>query len=157
MTPDNKKVIGRTGGIYSASTTKYTEVQDLAVKTMSGGGGGDAPENNVEALLAAQKKFPGGDLVMIADNWAPIKDKMLTTDVKRPVHVILCGVMGPLNIDYLELARATGGSVHTMETDLTRLADLNEGGTFELDGQHFMIKGGHIVCFRPRGTETSMR
>ncbi|MCC7502250.1 MAG: hypothetical protein IT229_06955 [Flavobacteriales bacterium] len=153
-TPDARKIIGRTGGIYTASTTKYTEVQALAIKTMTAGSGGDGPENNVEAVLAAEKHFPKGDLVMIADNWAPIKDKSLTDRITRPVHVILCGVAGGVNVEYLELARATGGSVHTMESDLVRLADLNEGERFDLDGEPFMIKEGRIVSARVATTRT---
>jgi hypothetical protein len=105
-------------------------------------------------VLKAQERNLSGDFVLIADNWAPIKDKKLTAQVRRPVHVVLCGVAGAVNTDYLELARATGGSVHTMETDLVRLAELNEGNTFELDGQRFTIKDGRIQRL---GTATGVK
>lgn len=144
MKPDFMKKIGSTGGIYSTKTGEFEKVKDLATKTMMAGGGGDCPENNIEALLIAQERNPRSELVMVADNWAPIKDKVLMNKVERPVHVILCGVWGAVNVDYLDLARKTGGTLHTMESDLLRLAELNEGERFELDGQRFIIRGGRI-------------
>lgn len=145
MKPESTKKIGSIGGIYAARTNDYVEVQKLAVKTMRAGYGGmDMPENNIEALIAAQKKDATADLVMVADNWAPIKDIALMDQVKRPVHVILCGVSGLINLDYLRLAYATSGSIHTMEEDLDRLAELREGATFELGGYRFIIKNGQV-------------
>ena len=144
MKPDRMKKIGSTGGIYSTKTGEYEKVKDLATKTMMAGGGGDCPENNIEALLIAQERNPRSELVMVADNWAPIKDKVLMHKIESPVHVILCGVWGAVNMDYLDLARKTGGTLHTMETDLLRLAELNEGERFDLDGQRFIIRGGRI-------------
>lgn len=144
MKPDRMKKIGSTGGIYSTKTGEYEKVKDLATKTMMAGGGGDCPENNIEALLIAQERNPRSELVMVAGNWAPIKDKVLMSKVEQPVHVILCGVWGAVNVDYLDLARMTGGTLHTMESDLLRLAELNEGERFELDGQRFIIRSGRI-------------
>lgn len=145
-TPDRKKIIGLTGGIYLSKTNDFQEVKKLAQKTMYAGGGGDAPENNVEALLRGIKANPNcKDIIMIADNWAPIKDIQLAEKITKPVKIILCGVWTGINTDYLNLARITGGSIHTIEEDLTDLALLNEGESIELFGVSYTISEGKFI------------
>ena len=146
MTPDAMKVIGKTGGIYVGNYSRYPEVKELASKTMLAGGGGDCPENNIEAILKGIEKCKDcEDIVMVADNWAPIKDIVLLEKLNRPVKIVLCGVWGGINVDYLNLAKATGGSVHTMEKDLTELAKMNEGETIEIGGMYYVINKGKFV------------
>ena len=71
--PDKDKKRGSTGGIYYKSCNSYAEVETLLKTTMLKGAGGDNAENNIEALLKAEKVFPATQFqVMIADNWAPI-------------------------------------------------------------------------------------
>ena len=48
-TPDYKKVVGKTGGIYNTSSQNLDSVLNTAVRTIENGGGGDVEENNVEA------------------------------------------------------------------------------------------------------------
>ncbi len=149
MTPDNKKVIGSTGGIYDARASSFEDVNVLARKTMMAGCGGDGPENNVEALLKAIGLCPDcNELIMIADNWAPVKDISLLAKVKKPVRVILCGTSFGINVQYLNLARATGGSVHTMEKDLTELIKLKENEEVVLNKQRFRIEKGVFVLVK---------
>src|ERR1700752_1718674 len=50
-TPDNKKKLGKTGGIYSITAGNYEAVEISMFKTMEKGGGGDGPENNCEAVI----------------------------------------------------------------------------------------------------------
>lgn len=145
-TPDHKKVIGKTGGIYDTRSSKFEDVQALAYKTMMRGGGGDVPENDLEALLKGISLCPEcKDIILIADNWAPIKDIELLSLIKKPIKVILCGADFGINPQYLDLARATGGSVHTMRDDLTELMKLNEGQTFTIRGQTFKVQSGRFV------------
>jgi hypothetical protein len=110
---------------------------------MSAGSGGDIPENNIEALLKTSELCPDcSNVIMIADNWANIKDIELMSKLSVPVKVIVCGAVFGVNVQYLELARATGGSVHTMEEDLTNLIKMNEGETIKIGAYSFIIKNG---------------
>lgn len=149
MTPDMNKKLGATGGIYFSNETTYESIRKLAIETISNGGGGDGPENNIEALIYSLKKAPGTkDLIMVADNTAPVKDIELLGRLDQPVHIILCGTRFGINTDYLNIARKTGGSVHTMEKDLVDLIKKNEGEKFEFNGEKFEIVDGNIVKVR---------
>lgn len=145
--PDKDKKIGSTGGIYLKSCSTYAEVENLLKTTMLKGAGGDGPENNIEALLKAEKAFPNTDFqVMIADNWAPIKDKVLSLQLTKPVRIVVCGATEfNVNIDYLNLARLTKGSVHLMESDLYNLSGLQEGEILKVGKNNFSVKNGVFV------------
>ncbi|MFN8285839.1 MAG: hypothetical protein U0V74_03745 [Chitinophagales bacterium] len=144
-TPDDKKIIGNTGGVYFGRVAKYDSVENLMLRAMFAGSGGDAPENNIEALIRTQEKMPAcKEIIMIADNYANVKDIAFLEKVNKPVHIILCGVMGGINVDYLNIARATGGSVHTIEKDIEDLAKVNEGEIFVIKGQKFKLEKGRF-------------
>ncbi len=145
--PDKDKKLGNTGGIYSRSCNSYAEVENLLKSTMTKGGGGDYPENNIEALLKAEKDFPSTEFqVMIADNWAAIKDKVLWQHLTKPVRIVVCGATEfNVNIDYLNLARKTRGSVHLMESDLYNLSGLKEGEILKVGKNTFVVKNGMFV------------
>ncbi|MDD2982945.1 MAG: hypothetical protein PHQ74_06125 [Crocinitomicaceae bacterium] len=146
MTLNHQKIIGKTGGIYDTRSAKFEEVEKLAFTTMRNGSGGDFPENNIEALLKAIELCSDcNNIILIADNWAKIKDISLMSQIKKPIKIILCGVDAGINTDYLDLARATGGSVHIMESDLTELMKLNEGQQITIRGQTFKIINGKFV------------
>ena len=144
---DRDKQIGNTGGIYYKTCQGYAEMEALMKSTMLKGGGGDCPENNIEALITAEKMFPTtGFQVMIADNWAPIKDKAFWNLLSKPVRIVLCGATEfNVNIDYLNLARKTGGSVHLMESDLYNLSGLKEGEVLKVGKNRFLVKNGMFV------------
>ncbi|MEO7764823.1 MAG: hypothetical protein ABIR78_10695, partial [Ferruginibacter sp.] len=145
--PDKDKKLGNTGGIYYKTCTNYTEVENLLKATMLKGSGGDYPENNVEALMKAEKAFPEAEFqVMIADNWAAIKDKVLWQYLTKPVRIVVCGATEfNVNIDYLNLARKTKGSVHLMESDLYNLSGLKEGEILKVGKNNFVVKNGMFV------------
>jgi hypothetical protein len=145
--PDKDKKPGSTGGIYFKSCGSYAEVETLMKTTMLKGNGGDYPENNIEALLKAEKAFPETAYqVMIADNWAAIKDKALWQQLTKPVRIVVCGATEfNVNIDYLNLARKTKGSVHLMESDLYNLAGLKEGEILKVGKNTFVVKNGIFV------------
>jgi len=146
-TPDDQKVIGSTGGIYSKRCDSFADVKKLVEQTMMKGGGGDCPENDIEALLKTEKDFPEADCqILIADNWAPIKDKSLIDKLKKPVRVVLCGTDEyNVNVDYINLARQTKGSVHLIESDLYDLAKMHEGETITIGKKTFKIVDDKFV------------
>jgi len=145
--PDRDKKLGSTGGIYHKTCNTYAEVESLMKSTMLKGNGGDYPENNIEALMQGEKNFPDAEFqVLIADNWAAIKDKVLWQYLTKPVRVVVCGATEfNVNIDYLNLARKTKGSVHLMESDMYNLSALKEGEILKVGKNSFIIKNGMFV------------
>jgi hypothetical protein len=111
---------------------------------MEKGTGGDFPENVVEALLTAERQFSKAECTMlIADNWAAIRDKELMYQLKKPVIVILCGVRNnDVNLDYLNLALKTKGSLHLIEQDIKNLATMKEGETLIIGRKSYTIING---------------
>jgi len=142
-TPDYKKIIGKTGGIYNTSSQNLDSVLNTAVNTIEHGGGGDIEENNVEALIEAQKQYPKAKgLVMVADNWANMRDTALIGQVKLPVKVVLCGAISTINTQYIDLAYRTKGSIHTIEEDIVDLIKITEGKDIIINKRKYrLIKG----------------
>ncbi|MDP5099902.1 MAG: hypothetical protein NWQ09_01130 [Nonlabens sp.] len=102
------KVVGSTGGIYFPNHLDIDDFLKTVAQAVDNGGGGDGPENDIEAILAAQSKNKGKkDFVLIADS-SGIRDIELVNQIKRPVHVIICD--NPTR-DYHTLAQVTGGSI----------------------------------------------
>ena len=95
----------------------------------------------------SEKDFPEAEYqVMIADNWAAIKDKVLMQHLTKPVRIVVCGATEfNVHIDYLNLARKTNGSVHLMESDLYNLAGLKEGEILKVGKNTFVVKNGMFV------------
>ncbi len=117
-----------------------------AYSCMINGDGGDIEENDVEALNYGISTCPDcQDIVLIADNWANMRDFSLVRKIKKPVKIILCGTYNGVNIEYLDLARATGGSVHTIEEDIENLKSLNEGAEITVAGIKYKIEKGRFV------------
>lgn len=144
---DNQKVAGSTGGIYHTRAAGYDSVMNTASTAMMKGGGGDCPENDVEALLEGVQRYPDSkEVILIADNWATPRDLSFATQLDRPVRIILCGAVWGINTAYLDLARQTKGSVHLMEEDLTNLAKLNEGERVTIGKRTFTLKDGKFVA-----------
>jgi hypothetical protein len=147
---DHQKKIGDTGGIYYSKSEGIDPLFNTIAMVSTRGGGGDCPENNMEALIKGTKmaKQPFKELIMIADNHAPVKDIELLKEFKTPVHIILCGVYDGVLEDYLTIAWKTKGSVHTMEEDITKLATMLEGQEIKVGGTLYRIMGGEFVTVR---------
>ncbi|MGF1533937.1 MAG: hypothetical protein ACFCUI_09550 [Bernardetiaceae bacterium] len=147
-TPDEAKIIGQTGGVYHASSQKMDEVQEQMLYALSGGAGGDGPENDIEAILKGIEAYPDTDFViLVADNNSSVRDIELYTQIKKPLRIILCGYEKSkmINPVYLNLARYTGGSIHTINQDILNLTELKaneeisiEGYLFKLDQDNFL-------------------
>ncbi|MDX2172719.1 MAG: toxin-antitoxin system YwqK family antitoxin [Bacteroidota bacterium] len=146
---DADKKIGATGGIYICKAKTCEDLVNTMKLTIKKGEGGDSPENVVEAILAGIKKIRRPDnIVLIADNWAKVRDLSLITRVKIPVRVILCGVFEgmEINTDYLNIAYKTRGSLHTIEQDITELINQTSGKKFNINGFNYMIKNGNVIA-----------
>ena len=143
---DREKKVGETGGIYSVFTNQYDEIEKTIIKAMQNGSGGDAPENNIEALIESGKICNDCDsIIMIVDNWAPIKDISLLTSFRKPVKVVVCGVLERINKDYLKLARDTKGSIHLIEEDIYSLSEMKEGETIKINDVIYKLIKGEFV------------
>jgi hypothetical protein len=140
------KKVGETGGIYQIASSAYKPIAIKVEEAMKAGNGGDIQENDIEALLKGIDACPTcSDIVLIADNFSPCRDLSLLKNVKKPVKVILCGVQSFVNIEYLQIAYETGGSVHTMESDINNLIKMKEGQSVEIDGYEYKIQKGKFV------------
>jgi hypothetical protein len=145
--PDHKKVIGETGGIYYSSSKGIDSLTAFVAKVTSRGSGGDCPENNMEALIKGVKMAkPYNEIVLIADNHAPVKDISLLKNFNQPVHIIICGSSDDLVLeDYLLIAWKTKGSIHTMEQDIQKIAKMSEGQEIVIGKITYQIMGGEFV------------
>ncbi len=144
---DVDKKIGITGGIYICRAKTCDDLINTMKITIKKGEGGDSPENVVEAILTGLKKVRKPDnIILIADNWAKVRDINLITRVKIPVRVILCGVYEgmEINTDYLNIAYKTKGSIHTIEQDISELINQTSGKKFNINGFDYIIKNGSI-------------
>lgn len=144
---DADKKIGVTGGVYICKAKTCDDLVNTMKLCIKRGEGGDTPENVVEAILTGLKKIRKPDnVILIADNWAKVRDISLVTRIKVPVRVILCGVFEgmEINTDYLNIAYKTKGSIHTIEQDITELINKTAGKTFNINGFDYIIKNGTI-------------
>jgi len=146
--------IGRTGGTYYVSSDRYSRIEEMAFEAMGNGRGGKEAENDIEACLYGVKKFPNcKGIILIADNYSRIRDFKLIPrlmKLKKPVRVIICGIAKGenINLDYIYLARYTGGSLHTINDDITELAEKEDGDTFKIGTQSFKIEQNAIRLIR---------
>ncbi|MEN7548968.1 hypothetical protein AAG747_13680 [Rapidithrix thailandica] len=128
---DKDKVIGETGGLYAIRADSIDNVIKLMKHIEWIGGGGDIPENDIEALLFTQERFPDAKtLVLIADNTSAVRDMKLLEKVKKPVHIIIGRLkynrLIYLNPQYLTIAKKTGGSLHTRKYDFNSPEELEK-------------------------------
>jgi hypothetical protein len=142
---DEQKIIGNTGGVYITASSVFEVVEQLVFKTMSNGNGGAIPENNIEALLKGTAACNDCNaVVMIADNSSGVSDMALLKQLNKPVHIILCGVHDAVNLDYLNIARSTGGSVHIAEQDIP-LKNVKEGEKIIINSRNYIVVNNQFV------------
>ncbi|MCB0400612.1 MAG: hypothetical protein KDD41_00865 [Flavobacteriales bacterium] len=141
-TESRKKKPLETKGIYVTENKGVDAVMQTATKCMlKGSGGGESLENDVEALIEGAKYYTSASsLILIADNFESMRDYDFINKVSKPVHVILCGSERGVNIQYLDLAYRTKGTVHTKFSDVTNLNDLKEGEHIYIDEQKYLFK-----------------
>lgn len=147
---DDHKKIGSTGGVYYCKAKTIDELIATMDLTIKKGQGGDAPENVIEGILyGLSKSGKVSEVILIADNWAKVRDIKLLSRIRVPVHVVLCGVFEGMEIseDYLNIAYKTKGSVHTIEQDITDLMNQGNGKKFNINGVDYIIKNGSVKVF----------
>tara|TARA_B100001778_G_scaffold325437_1_gene320939 strand:+ start:2624 stop:4759 length:2136 start_codon:yes stop_codon:yes gene_type:complete len=120
------KNIGETGGVYHQKANNVEKINALYNLVMSKGGGGDSPENDVEAILKAEMNTDTSQydmIILLADNNSCVRDISLYDRIQKPVKVILCGYSPLIGIDpdYLIIAAKTGGGVYTIDEDIENL------------------------------------
>ncbi|MCB0408572.1 MAG: hypothetical protein KDD29_00020 [Flavobacteriales bacterium] len=127
--PSKKKNPMETKGIYVSPNTTLDSIMNVASWCMErGSGGGEGLENDVEAIIEGLKYFPRAkEVVLVADNFESMRDYKFLDKIKTPVHVIICGGEGRINIQYLDLAKRTKGSIHTKTQDIFNLDEVEKG------------------------------
>lgn len=146
MQAEAEKKIGATGGIYLTENMEMDQLLATMKKTTDAGGGGDAPENDLEALLEGVRMMGEMDeLILIADNYSDVRDIELLVQLKAPVRIVLAGADYGVNEDYLEIAYRTGGSIHTLSEDLFELSQLADGETVTIGGYRYLVNKGKFV------------
>jgi hypothetical protein len=144
---DHTKKAGSVGGIYSIRTNALDEVLQTMSQAMKAGTGGDLEENDIEALLQAEKECAScTSTILLADNMASPRDMALVLQLKKPVHVIVCGFSPILNADYINLARDTKGTLHFNNRDYTNLHTFTEdGATVQVGKEIYVLKKGRFA------------
>ncbi|WP_201982828.1 hypothetical protein [Hymenobacter rubidus] len=138
--PDQSKVIGHTGGLYDVKTADFERIKSKVLEAMLAGGGGDAPENDGEAIARALELVPDAtEIILLADNHTFPRDISLLKKGGPHVNIILCGATTFINPNYLSLAREYGFSLHTVEADITNLSTKLAGQTITLNGAQYLI------------------
>lgn len=151
--PDNKKIIGKTGGIYLSDDSITLEgLISKMVACMRGGYGGDIPENDLEAVLAGLESCPDcKEVILIADSRSLVRDMALLSKIKKPVHVILCGSDKGVVLDYVKIAYETGGTIHTIEQDIMTLASYTDGKRIiDFAGVKLIFGSGQFEVFNKK-------
>ncbi len=122
---NNKKVWqkkpGKTGGVYHSRTNDLEEIVETMAFVMGKGNGGDPEENDLEAIMTGQQYLTGfSSVILVADNKSEVRDMEILDEITYPVHIILCDVTnGQIHPHYREIAQRTGGSIHTIERDIS--------------------------------------
>lgn len=140
----DKKFPLETGGIYVTTERSYESVSQTINTCISGGaGGGENKENDVEAILLGLKHYPEAkNIVLIADNYEKMRDYEFMNKINIPVHVFLCGADRFVNLQYLDLARLTKGSIHLTNEDVFGLDKLEEGQIILINNREYVLKNG---------------
>jgi len=104
---NDKKMPGKTGGIYSVKANNMEKVIKTMRKVMDKGQGGDREENDIEALKYGIKKYDNAEeIILIADNKSELRDIGLVKELDKPVRIIICGTsaLASVHEDYIRLA-----------------------------------------------------
>ncbi|MFC2111208.1 hypothetical protein ACFLQ5_02015 [Bacteroidota bacterium] len=143
---DHRKIMGETGGIYFSKAKNLETLINTFYLVSSKGNGGDSPENDVEALLAAVNRYQDfDDLILIADNNSCVRDFRLLKKLDASVRVILCGTEFGINPQYVNLAYQTGGSLHTIEEDIYDISKRIQNDTITIDRIRYKLNGNDIL------------
>lgn len=139
---EKQKKLGETGGIYA--TSNRLEVNELIKEAMMKGNGGEAPENDMEAVLYAFANDPSADeMILIGDNFSEVRDIELLKQVSKPVHVLLCAAPKFIRCEYLKIAKDTGGKL-ILNGDLVDLSGIQKGDVFLIQKVQYKYNGSQF-------------
>lgn len=155
----SSKKIGQTGGLYACQGTwqKVDSVLSTMNRAMEQGlGGGEPPENDLEAVLFGIKRRQGvQELILIADSYSRVRDMDLLHQVSIPVRIILCGaeeqnsfyptLKPDINEEYLTIAHRTKGSIHTLRQDILNLSDTKEGEIVQIGDHKYLLSNRQFI------------
>lgn len=149
------------GKMFFSRDRDYENVLETMVKSVRKGvDNKDLKENDLEALLFTLEQFDEVDeIVLIADNVSPVRYPQLIDQIDKPVRIILCGKTlyqdQAIQHDYLELAKATNGSIHTIEDDLDNLDQIKDGTWIKVGDAYYKYRNGQFIPSfrknRPKG------
>ena len=133
------KPMGAAGGMYHPDPNNLDDFLDKVKVAIDNGDGGESEENDVEALIEAQSKYPETtDIVLVADN-SGVRDMTLMAKLNRRVHVVL--VNNGWVKDYVKIAYATRGTVTTSNESLDFSKDIvSAEGTVMLNGLVYKVR-----------------
>ncbi len=148
--PTEKKILGQTGGVYGTSFTNIKAVSNLVETTMEKGSGGDTPENICEAIIKSLAMYNNcNEVVLMADNWAPVRDIALVKQINKPVKIIICGGTIGTHVDYITIAMQTNGSLHFENDDITNLQDLKQGKEITIRNINYKLnENGNVIAVK---------
>jgi antitoxin component YwqK of YwqJK toxin-antitoxin module len=142
--PDNKKVIGKTGGVHPFEAKDFRKMKKDIEDVRKKGEGGDEIENDLEAITSAMVTYRDhGDIILIADD-SPVRDMSLLRRIRKPVRIIMCGTNKGINDQYLKIAYQTKGSIHTSSHDID-MKKIKEGDEFVVEKDIFRFSGGQFI------------
>lgn len=119
-------------------------------------GGGEPPENDLEAVLKGiQQRQDIEEVVLIADSYSRVRDMELLSQIDIPIRIILCGaeeknsfyqVLKPdINEEYLTIAHRTKGSIHTLRQDILNLSEKKEGEIVEIGAHRYILRNKQFI------------
>ena len=148
-TPDDKKIIGKTGGIYYAQAKNLDRLINTFYLVGKRGKGGDDPENDVEAMIKGMNRFEDFDeLILIADNNSCMRDFRLIANLDVKVNVIVCGAQYGINPQYVNLAYYTGGTIHTIEEDISHLSTLVKDNELTINNMKYKLANDELFTLK---------
>jgi len=155
-TPDEKKKIGETGGVYFAQAKNIHRLTNTFYLVSKKGKGGDDPENDIEAIIRGINRFENFDeLILIADNNSCMRDFQLIANLDVKVDIIVCGAKYGINPQYINLAYLTGGSIHTIEEDINHLTRLVRNKELKISNINYQLTSEDL--FRIKDRKKSLR
>jgi len=143
-TADDKKIVGRTGGVYPFEAKDYRKLKKDVDDVRKKGEGGDEPENDLEAVVTAMISFRDYSSIVLLVDDSPVRDMILLRRIRKPIHVVLCGTQKGINEQYLRIAHKTKGSIHTANDDID-MKTLKDGQEFTLDRDIFIYREGEFI------------
>ena len=142
--PSSTKEVGNTGGIYA--TKNSGEIDAVVRKAMLAGyGGSEISENDLEAVLhAVTNDSVAKEILLIGDNYSPVRDLSLLSQLQLPVNVLLCAANNAVRVDYLKIVKETGGKL-ILNGTTHDFSEIKKGEVIRLNNLKYKFNGEDFV------------